>query len=49
MCGDAKSMAKDVRSTLSRAYADVKNVSPEIAEQALQKLDREHRYLQDVY
>lgn len=49
VCGDAKSMAKDVRSTLSRAYADVKNVSPEIAEQALQKLDREHRYLQDVY
>jgi sulfite reductase (NADPH) flavoprotein alpha-component len=49
VCGDAKSMAKDVRSTLSRAYADVKGISPEIAEQALQKLDREHRYLQDVY
>ncbi len=49
VCGDAKSMAKDVRSTLTRAYADVKSVSPEIAEQALQKLDREHRYLQDVY
>jgi len=49
VCGDAKSMAKDVRSILSRAYADVKGVSPEVAEQALQKLDREHRYLQDVY
>ena len=49
VCGDAKSMAKDVRSTLSRAYADVKGVAPEIAELALQQLDREHRYLQDVY
>jgi sulfite reductase (NADPH) flavoprotein alpha-component len=49
VCGDAKSMAKDVRSTLARAYADVKSVSPEIAEQALAKLEREHRYQQDVY
>jgi len=49
VCGDAKSMAKDVRSTLERAYADVKGVSPEIAAQALSKLEREHRYQQDVY
>jgi sulfite reductase (NADPH) flavoprotein alpha-component len=49
VCGDAKSMAKDVRSTLARAYADVKRVSPEIAQQALAKLEREHRYQQDVY
>ena len=32
-----------------RAYADVKSVSPEIAEQALAKLESERRYLQDVY
>jgi sulfite reductase (NADPH) flavoprotein alpha-component len=49
VCGDAKAMAKDVRSTLLRAYADVKSVSPEIAEQALAKLESERRYLQDVY
>jgi sulfite reductase (NADPH) flavoprotein alpha-component len=49
VCGDAKSMAKDVRSTLERAYADVKGVSPEIAAQALAKLERENRYQQDVY
>ena len=49
VCGDAKAMAKDVRSTLVRAYADVKSVSPEIAEQALAKLESERRYLQDVY
>jgi sulfite reductase (NADPH) flavoprotein alpha-component len=49
VCGDAKSMAKDVRSTLERAYADVKGVSPEIAAQALSKLERENRYQQDVY
>jgi len=49
VCGDAKGMAKDVRSTLARAYADVKGVSPEIAQQALAKLESERRYLQDVY
>ncbi len=49
VCGDAKAMAKDVRSTLARAYADVKGVSPEIAQQALAKLESERRYLQDVY
>jgi sulfite reductase (NADPH) flavoprotein alpha-component len=49
VCGDAKAMAKDVRSTLLRAYADVKSVSPELAEQALAKLESERRYLQDVY
>ena len=49
VCGDAKAMAKDVRSTLARAYADVNGVSPEIAQQALAKLESERRYLQDVY
>ncbi len=49
VCGDAKAMAKDVRSMLARAYADVKGVSPEIAQQALVKLESERRYLQDVY
>jgi sulfite reductase (NADPH) flavoprotein alpha-component len=49
VCGDAKAMAKDLRSTLEHAYADVKGVSPEIAAQALSKLEREHRYQQDVY
>jgi sulfite reductase (NADPH) flavoprotein alpha-component len=49
VCGDAKAMAKDVRSTLARAYADVKGVAPEIAEQAIGKLESERRYLQDVY
>ena len=49
VCGDAKAMAKGVRSTLARAYADVKDVSPEIAQQALATLESERRYLQDVY
>ena len=49
VCGDAKAMAKDVRGTLARAYADVKGVAPEVAEQALVSLERERRYLQDVY
>jgi sulfite reductase (NADPH) flavoprotein alpha-component len=49
VCGDAKAMAKDVRATLVRAYSDVKALSPEAAEQAVQDLDRGRRYLQDVY
>jgi sulfite reductase (NADPH) flavoprotein alpha-component len=49
VCGDAKQMAKDVRGTLVRAYADVKALAPEIAEQAVVELERGRRYLQDVY
>ena len=49
VCGDAKRMAKDVRSTLVQSYADVKALSPEQAEAAVQSLEREKRYLQDVY
>jgi sulfite reductase (NADPH) flavoprotein alpha-component len=49
VCGDAKAMAKDVRAALVRAYAHVKALSVEAAEQAVNDLDREHRYLQDTY
>jgi sulfite reductase (NADPH) flavoprotein alpha-component len=49
ICGDAKAMAKDVRAALVRAYADVKALSAEAAEQAVTMLEREKRYLQDVY
>jgi sulfite reductase (NADPH) flavoprotein alpha-component len=49
VCGDAKAMAKDVRNTLANAYADVKGLAPEVAEQAVRALERERRYLQDVY
>jgi len=49
VCGDAKATAKDVRATLVRAYADVKALSPEAAEQAVASLERDKRYLQDTY
>ncbi|HXD46886.1 MAG TPA: flavodoxin domain-containing protein [Pseudolabrys sp.] len=49
VCGDAKSMAKDVQATLAKAYADVKGLSAEGAEQAVAALERDKRYLQDVY
>lgn len=49
VCGDAKAMAKDVRATLVRAYADVKALAPEAAERAVVELERGKRYLQDVY
>jgi sulfite reductase (NADPH) flavoprotein alpha-component len=34
---------------LVRAYADVKALTPEAAEQAVRDIEREKRYLQDVY
>jgi sulfite reductase (NADPH) flavoprotein alpha-component len=49
VCGDVRAMAKDVRAMLARAYADVKGLAPDAAEQSLRKLESEHRYLQDVY
>ena len=49
VCGDAKAMAKDVRAMLVNAYADVKTLPLEAAEQAVVTLEREKRYLQDVY
>jgi sulfite reductase (NADPH) flavoprotein alpha-component len=49
VCGDAKAMAKDVHATLTRVFADVKGLSPDAAEAAVADLEREKRYLQDVY
>jgi sulfite reductase (NADPH) flavoprotein alpha-component len=49
VCGDMNAMAKDVRATLVRAYADVKALSPEAAEAAVALLERDRRYQQDVY
>jgi sulfite reductase (NADPH) flavoprotein alpha-component len=49
VCGDAKAMAKDVRSTVVRAYGDVKALAPDAAEAAVAALERGGRYLQDVY
>ena len=49
VCGDAKAMAKDVRATLVRAFADVKAVSDEAAEREVGALERERRYLQNTY
>jgi sulfite reductase (NADPH) flavoprotein alpha-component len=49
VCGDAKAMAKDVRAMLVKAYADVKALAPDAAERAVDSLEREKRYLQDVY
>jgi sulfite reductase (NADPH) flavoprotein alpha-component len=49
VCGDAKAMAKDVRGALVSAYADVKALPAEGAEAAVAALERERRYLQDVY
>ena len=49
VCGDAMHMAKDVRGALVAAYADVKALTPEAAEQAVAALERDKRYLTDTY
>jgi sulfite reductase (NADPH) flavoprotein alpha-component len=49
VCGDAKAMARDVRAALVDAFADVKGIGPEAAEQAVAGLERDKRYLQDTY
>jgi sulfite reductase (NADPH) flavoprotein alpha-component len=49
VCGDAKNMAKDVRAALVAAYADVKQLAAEAAEQAVAELERTTRYLTDTY
>ncbi len=49
VCGDAKSMAKDVRTTLVHAYADVKALPPGAAERAVVELESSKRCVQDVY
>ena len=49
VCGDAKSMAKDVRTMLVRAYADVKALTSEASERAVAELESGKRYMQDVY
>jgi sulfite reductase (NADPH) flavoprotein alpha-component len=49
VCGDAKTMAKDVRGTLMHAFGDVKGLKPEAAEREVIDLERGKRYLQDVY
>ncbi len=49
VCGDAKAMAKDVRAALVAAFADVKALAAEAAQDAVAALERDGRYLQDVY
>ncbi|MGQ4274597.1 diflavin oxidoreductase [Terrihabitans sp. B22-R8] len=49
VCGDAKNMAKDVRATLVKAFADVKALTPDAAEASVRALETEKRYLSDVY
>ncbi len=49
VCGDAKAMAKDVRNALIRSVSDVKDVSMDAAAEYVAALERDRRYLQDVY
>ena len=49
VCGDGKAMAKHVRATLVRAFADVKAISLETAARSVGAIEREQRYQQDTY
>ncbi len=49
VCGDAKAMAKDVRTAVVKAYETAKSLSPADAEAQVAALERSHRYQQDVY
>lgn len=49
VCGDAGAMAKDVRRAVVGAYAAVKALGPDAAEAAVTSLEKERRYLTDVY
>ncbi len=49
VCGDAGAMAKDVRRAVVGAYAGVKALGPEAAEAAVVALEKERRFLTDVY
>ena len=49
VCGNAKAMAKDVRAALVRAFVDVKALDADAAAAVVTALERERRYLQDVY
>ncbi len=49
VCGDANAMAKDVRAALVEAFAEVRALTPDAAEEQVAGLERSGRYLQDVY
>ena len=49
VCGDAKTMAKDVDGCLGRIIASEGSLSEEAALSRLRALHREKRYLRDVY
>ena len=49
VCGDAKRMAKDVNQTLIRIIAEQGQMSEDSAEDYIQMLKKQKRYLRDVY
>ena len=49
ICGDAKNMAKDVEETLLSILKEHGGMSDEAAAQYLKTMQREQRYLKDVY
>jgi sulfite reductase (NADPH) flavoprotein alpha-component len=49
VCGDEKSMARDVHETLIQIVADQGGIERDAAEDYVRKLASEHRYQRDVY
>jgi sulfite reductase (NADPH) flavoprotein alpha-component len=49
VCGDADAMAPGVRAALKDIVAEHGGLDPEAADEYLNELGRDHRYLLDVY
>ena len=49
VCGDAKAMAQDVHAALVARLRGRKALAQDAAENAVATLEREQRYLRDVY
>lgn len=49
VCGDAKNMAKDVMEAITNAIQTVKDVDEQEAKKCVLQLQKEKRYLQDIW
>ena len=49
VCGDEKNMAKDVMKAVTNAIQNVHNVSTEEATKTVFQLQKDKRYLQDIW
>lgn len=49
VCGDAKNMAKDVMKAFTESFQSVRHLSEQDAKERVLQLQKEKRYLQDIW